>query len=54
MRLQLKSVACKRRLQEAEAEEHHLKAKERAQHMKLLEMLHEGKISWDMYEVMKP
>ncbi len=39
---------------EAEAEERHLKAKEHAQHMRLLEMLHEGKISQDMYEAMKP
>ena len=44
-----------RRMQkEAEAEEHRLKAEERAQHMKLLEMLHEGKISQDLYEAMKP
>jgi hypothetical protein len=34
---------------EAEAEDHRLKAEECAQHIKLLEMLHEGKISQDMY-----
>jgi hypothetical protein len=39
---------------EAAAEERRLKAEERAQHMKLLEMLHEGKISQDLYEAMKP
>ncbi len=39
---------------EAEAEERRLKAEECAQHMKLLEMLHEGKISQDLYEAMKP
>jgi hypothetical protein len=40
--------------EQAAAEEHRLKAKEHAQHMKLLEMLHEGKISQDLYEAMKP
>jgi hypothetical protein len=39
---------------EVETEEHRLKAEECAQHMKLLEMLHEGKISRDIYEAMKP
>jgi hypothetical protein len=46
---------------EAAAEEHRkeeadwkLKAEEHAQHMKLLEMLHDGKISKEMYELMKP
>jgi hypothetical protein len=39
--------------EQAAAEEHCLKAEECAQHMKLLEMLHEGKISRDMYEAMK-
>ncbi len=46
---------------EADAEERRkeeadwkLKAEERAQHMKLLEMLHDGKISKEMYELMKP
>jgi hypothetical protein len=38
---------------EAEAEEHRMKAEERTQHMKLLEMLHEGKISRDVYEAIK-
>jgi hypothetical protein len=40
--------------EQAAAKERCLKAKERAQHMELLEMLHEGKISQDMYEAMKP
>ncbi len=31
-----------------------LQAEERAQHMKLLEMLHDGKISKELYDVMKP
>ncbi len=39
---------------EAAAEERHLKAEEHAQHIKLLEMLHEGKISQEMYQAMKP
>jgi hypothetical protein len=39
---------------EAAAEEHRLKSEEHTQHMKLLEMLHEGKISQDLYEAMKP
>ncbi len=48
-------AAEERRIQrDAEAEERRLKAEERAQHMKLLEMLHEGKISRDLYEAMKP
>jgi hypothetical protein len=33
---------------------HKLQAEERAQHMKLLEMLHDGKISKELYDVMKP
>jgi hypothetical protein len=39
---------------EAAAEDRHLKVEERAQHMKLLEMLHDGKISREMYEGMMP
>jgi hypothetical protein len=39
---------------EAEVEEHRLKAEKWSQHMKLLEMLHEGKIFKEMYELMKP
>ncbi len=46
---------------EAAAEELHkeeadrkMKLEKCAQHMKLLEMLHDGKISKEMYEVMKP
>ncbi len=38
---------------EAAAEDRHLKAEEHAQHMKLLEMLRDGKISREMYEGMK-
>ena len=37
-----------------EEADHKLKAEERAQHMKLLEMIHDGKISKEMYKVMKP
>jgi hypothetical protein len=31
-----------------------MKLEEHAQHIKLLEMLHDGKISKEMYKVMKP
>ncbi len=31
-----------------------LKAEKHAEHLKLLEMLHDGKISKELYEVMKP
>jgi hypothetical protein len=31
-----------------------MRLEEHTQHMKLLEMLHDGKISKEMYEVMKP
>jgi hypothetical protein len=49
------AAAEERRMQkEAEAEERHLKAEEHTQHRKLLEMLHDGKISRDIYEAMKP
>jgi Asp-tRNA(Asn)/Glu-tRNA(Gln) amidotransferase B subunit len=48
-----KAEADAEQLRKEEAE-HRLKAEERAQHIKLLEMLHEGKISKEMYEVMKP
>ena len=34
--------------------EHQVQVEERAQHMKLLEMLHDGKISEEMYRLMKP
>jgi hypothetical protein len=38
---------------EAKQEEARLKAEELTQHMKLLEMLHEGKLSKEIYELMK-
>jgi hypothetical protein len=33
--------------------EHQVQAEERAQHLKLLEMLHDGKISKELYHCMK-
>ncbi len=48
-----KAEATAEQLRKEEAERR-LKAEERAQHMKLLEMLHDGKISKEMYQVMKP
>jgi hypothetical protein len=38
---------------EATSEECHLKAEEHTQHMELIVMLHEGKLSREMYEQMK-
>jgi hypothetical protein len=49
----VKEEECRLKM-EAAAEERRLKAEERTQQMKLLEMLHEGKISRDLYEAMKP
>ncbi len=48
-----KAEAAAEQLQKEETEQR-LKAEEHAQHMKFLEMLHDGKILKEMYEVMKP
>jgi hypothetical protein len=57
-RLQLNFVAGKQRLPQRsfvkEEADQKMKLEERAQHTKLLEMLHNGKISKEMYKVMKP